>query len=59
MFAYGQNLQAVNLETMLEVVKSKQIGGIHRPGIESNPNREAVRDDMKVVRGIDMLDLVG
>ena len=58
-FAYGQNLQAVNLETMLEVVKSKQIGGIHRPGIESNPNREAVRDDMKVVRGIDMLDLVG
>jgi general secretion pathway protein A len=58
-FAYGQNLDKVNLETMLEVVKSKQIGGIHRPGISSNPDREAVRADMKNVRGVDMLDLVG
>jgi type II secretory pathway predicted ATPase ExeA len=58
-FAYGQNQREVSLETMLEVVKSKQIGGIHRPGIDTTPDREAVRADMKRIRGVDMLDLVG
>lgn len=58
-FAYGHNSEGVGLNTVLEVVKSKQIGGIHRPGIDSNPDREAVRASVQNIRGIDMLKLVG
>ncbi|MEM6483722.1 MAG: AAA family ATPase [Pseudomonadota bacterium] len=58
-FAYAQQRRAIDLSTLLEVVKSKQIGGIYRPGIKSNPGRIAVREGVITAHGIDMLDLVG
>jgi general secretion pathway protein A len=57
-FAYGQSRATVNMPIIMEVVRTKQIGGIHRPGIE-NPDREAVRADVLKLNGIDLLDLVG
>ena len=57
-FAYGQSRATVNMPIIMEVVRTKQIGGIHRPGID-NPDREAVRADVLKLNGIDLLDLVG
>lgn len=58
-YAYAHDMHGVDLDAVLEVVKTKQIGGIHRPGIDSNPDREAVRQDIRHGQGVDMLALVG
>ena len=39
-YAYGSDKDTVNMDIVLDVVKAKQIGGIHRPGIDTDPNRE-------------------
>ncbi|MEM6486337.1 MAG: AAA family ATPase [Pseudomonadota bacterium] len=57
--AYAQQRDSIDLDIVLDVVKSKQIGGIYRPGIKSNPNRVAVREGVISAQGIDMLELVG
>lgn len=57
-FAYGQQIKMVGVDIVMNVVRSKQIGGIHRSGI-SDPAREAVRADIKKQNGVDLLDLVG
>lgn len=57
-YAYGQGRESVNLPIVTEVVKNKQIGGIHRPGIDS-PQREAVRDNVLKMNGVDLRKLVG
>lgn len=56
-FSYGQNEKTVNLPIIMHVVRSKQIGGIHRAGIDS-PEREAVRDNIKKMNGVDLRTLV-
>ena len=56
-FAYGQQKETVSLDIVMDVVRTKQIGGIHRPGIEC-PAREAVRADVKALNGVDLLALV-
>lgn len=56
-FAYGKEEQAVSLGTVLEVVKTRPIGGIHRSGIDS-PEREAVRANVAKMHGVDMRALV-
>ncbi len=56
-YAYGQGRESVNLNIVTEVVKSKQIGGIHRPGIDS-PNRAAVRDNVLKMNGVDLSKFV-
>lgn len=56
-YAYGQGRSSVNLNIVTEVVKSKQIGGIHRPGIDS-PNRAAVRDNVLKMNGVDLSKFV-
>ncbi|MCB1698676.1 MAG: AAA family ATPase [Pseudomonadales bacterium] len=58
-YAYGSDKDTVNMDIVLDVVKAKQIGGIHRPGIDTDPNRETVRADVLKMRGVDLLDLVG
>lgn len=55
--AYGQSKETIGLPILLEVVSSKQIGGIHRAGIDS-PNREAVRDNVLKMNGVDLRELV-
>jgi type II secretory pathway predicted ATPase ExeA len=57
-FAYGMGCKTVNLDIVLAVVKTKQIGGIHREGISSDPARETVRADIKMMVGVDLLDSV-
>lgn len=57
-FAFGMNKKTVDLGIMLEVVKTKQIGGIHRVGINSDPARETVREQVKSLQGVDLLELV-
>lgn len=57
-FAYGMGSKTVNLDTVLAVVKTKQIGGIHREGISSDPARETVRADIKMMVGVDLMDSV-
>jgi general secretion pathway protein A len=57
-FAYGEGKKTVNLHIVLSVVKTKQIGGIHRPGIDSDPARETVRANVKEQKSVDLLDLV-
>ena len=57
-FAYGQQKETVNLDIIMDVVRTKQIGGIHRPGID-RPDRETVRADIKTLSGVDLLELVG
>jgi general secretion pathway protein A len=58
-FAYGRSKDTVTMDIVLEVVKNKQIGGINRPGIQTDPNRETVRADVLKMRGVDLLELVG
>ncbi|MCP5147596.1 MAG: AAA family ATPase [Pseudomonadales bacterium] len=57
-FAYGMGSKTVNLDIVLAVVKTKQIGGIHREGISSDPARETVRADIKMMVGVDLMDSV-
>jgi type II secretory pathway predicted ATPase ExeA len=57
-FAYGLGQKTVNLDIVLAVVKTKQIGGIHRSGISSDPARETVRADVKMMVGVDLLESV-
>jgi general secretion pathway protein A len=57
-FAYGLQVKIVTVEIVMNVVRSKQIGGIHRPGI-MDPARETVRADIKTLNGVDLLELVG
>ena len=57
-FAYGRSQEMVNIDTVMDVVKAKQIGSIHRPGIHTDPNRESVRADLLKMKGVDLLDLV-
>lgn len=57
-FAYGLQQSTVDLNIILDVVRSKQIGGIHRSGIDQ-PDRETVRADIKAMSGVDLLELVG
>jgi hypothetical protein len=57
-FAYGLDLQQVTLDILAEVVKTKQIGGIHRPGINEDSARQTVRADIQMLQGVDLLDLV-
>jgi general secretion pathway protein A len=57
-FAYGQSRKTVNLNIVMDVVRTKQIGGIHRAGID-NPDREAARANVLKLNGVDLLDLVG
>ena len=57
-FAYGMGSKTVNLDVVLAVVKTKQIGGIHREGISSDPARETVRADIKMMVGVDLMDSV-
>jgi general secretion pathway protein A len=56
-FAYGQQKETVGLDIIMDVVRTKQIGGIHRPGID-RPDRETVRANIKKLSGVDLLDLV-
>jgi general secretion pathway protein A len=56
--AYGQQKDTVNLDIVMEVVRSKQIGGIHRAGIDM-ADREAVRADIKAMTGVDLREIVG
>lgn len=56
--AYGLGRQSVDLNIILDVVKAKQIGGVHRTGIDTDPGRETVRAEVKAVNKIDLLDLV-
>jgi general secretion pathway protein A len=56
-FAYGQSKEAVDLNIILDVVRAKQIGGIHRAGMD-DPGRESVRADVKMLKGVDLMDLV-
>ena len=56
--AYGQNSTSVTLDTVVKVVEGKQIGGIHRPGIDSDPDRETIRADIKKTTSIDLLEMV-
>ncbi|PLW67049.1 ExeA family protein [Pseudohalioglobus lutimaris] len=57
--AYGQGRKQVPLDIVLSVVKAKQIGGVHRRGIGSDPERESVREELKVKSSIDLLDIIG
>lgn len=57
-FAYGQQKETVDLNVVMDVVRTKQIGGIHRTGIHSR-DRETVRAYVKTLNGIDLLELVG
>ena len=56
-FAYGQSSESVTLPILMDVVRTKQIGGIHRPGIDS-PEREAVRANVIKMHDVDLLELV-
>ncbi|NQX87057.1 MAG: AAA family ATPase [Halioglobus sp.] len=56
-FAYGQHKEAVTLDIVLDVVRTKRIGGIHRAGIDL-PDRETVRANIKEISGVDLLELV-
>lgn len=56
--AFGQGKKVVDLNIVLNVVKSKQVGGIHRSGIDTDPGRETVRAEVKSTNKIDLLDLV-
>jgi general secretion pathway protein A len=57
-FAYGQQKQTVDLNIVMDVVRTKQIGGIHRTGIDCG-EREAVRACVKALNGVDLMELVG
>ncbi|MEM1152963.1 MAG: AAA family ATPase [Pseudomonadota bacterium] len=57
-FAYGQCHEKVHLNIVLDVVRAKQIGGIHRASMDS-PGREKVRADMIKLKGVDLMELVG
>ena len=56
--AYGKSSGTVSLPILMDVVRSKQIGGIHRKGIDS-PEREAVHDNILKMNNVDLRDLVG
>ena len=56
-FAYGQSSETVTLPILMDVVRSKQIGGIHRPGI-AGAEREAVRANVIKIHDVDLLELV-
>ncbi|KAA1189965.1 AAA family ATPase [Pseudohalioglobus sediminis] len=57
--AFGLGKKTVNLDIVLNVVQAKQIGGIHRPGIGTDPARETVREEVKIQKSVDLLDMVG
>jgi Holliday junction resolvasome RuvABC ATP-dependent DNA helicase subunit len=57
-FAYGQQKETVDLNIVMDVVRTKQIGGIHRTGLDGR-DRETVRAYVKTMNGIDLLELVG
>jgi general secretion pathway protein A len=57
-FAYGLNEKTVKFEVVLEVVKTKQIGGVHRRGINTDPGREGVREQVMMLKRVDMLEWV-
>ena len=57
--AFGLGQKTVSLDSVLNVVKAKQIGGIHRPGIGTDQARETVRAEVKMLKSVDLLDLVG
>lgn len=56
--AYGLGKHSIDINIILSVVKAKQIGGIHRSGIDTDPERETVRAEVKSSNKIDLLDLV-
>ncbi|MFV8819493.1 ExeA family protein [Haliea sp. E17] len=56
--AFGLGLKVIDLSIVLKVVQWKQIGGIHRPGIESDPAREQVREEVITQNKIDLLKVV-
>lgn len=56
-YAYGKDIEFVNLPIIMDVVRTKQIGGIHRSGIDS-PERKAVRDNLLKMNGVDLRKLV-
>jgi general secretion pathway protein A len=57
-FAYGQGKKAVDLDIVLDVVRAKQLGGVHRPGIDTDAERQNVREDILGHMGVDLMDLV-
>jgi general secretion pathway protein A len=57
-FAYGLDRKLVTLDIVTEVVKTKQIGGIHRPGLKDDPARQTVRAHVQERENIDLLDWV-
>lgn len=56
--AYGLDKNSINLDIILRVIRGKQIGGIHRPGIDTDAARQSVREDVKKMQSIDLADLV-
>lgn len=56
--AFGLGVKMIDLDIVLKVVERKQIGGIHRPGIDSDPAREQVREELITHKKIDLLQIV-
>lgn len=54
---YGLGETCVTLDSVVKVVRSKPIGGVHRPCME-RPDREAVRENILKRFGINLLEVV-
>lgn len=56
-YSYGQQKKSVDLEVVKDVVQAKQIGGIHRQGMD-DPERESARADIEAMSGFDLRELI-